>query len=63
MNRYSCYLFNGHSDAAAVREITADFDVKAVFLARTAATEAGYSRSELRQHHRVVRRENCRLAA
>ncbi len=59
MNRYSCYLFRDKDDVTDVKEITADIDVKAVFLARAAAAQAGYSHFELRQYHRVVRRERC----
>ena len=61
MNRYSCYLFRD-DDVTDIKEITADIDVKAVLMARAAATQAGYSHFELRQHHRVVRRECCRAA-
>ena len=63
MSRYSCYLFRDEDDVTDLEEITADIDVKAVLMARVAATRAGYSRFELRQHHRVVRRERCCAAA
>ena len=62
MNQYSCYLFSDDNHVT-VKEITADFDVKAVFLARSAATEAGYRRFELRHQQRVVRREGWYSAA
>ena len=39
MNRYSCYLFRD-DDVTDIKEITADIDVKAVLLARAAATQA-----------------------
>lgn len=58
MNRYCCYLFGEKNDVADVKEITADFDVKAVLLARAAATEAGYSHLEVRHDQRLVRRES-----
>jgi len=60
MNRYRCYLFGPKNDVIDVREITAEFDVKAVLLARAAATRAGCSRFELRHEQRVVRREDNR---
>ena len=63
MIRYSCYLFSEDNSITDVREITADFDVRAVLLARTAAAEAGYDRFELRHRDRVVRRERWRSAA
>lgn len=63
MNRYSCYLFRDNENVTDVKEITADIDVKAVFLARAAAAQTGSSHFELRQHHRVVRRERCCAAA
>jgi hypothetical protein len=63
MNRYSCYLFGDNDEVTDVKEITADFEVKAVLLARTVAVQAGYSRFELRQHHRVIRRERWCSAA
>ena len=62
MNRYCCYLFGGESDVTDVKEITADFDVKAVFLARAAAAATGHNRFELRHQDRVVRREVCSSA-
>ncbi len=63
MSRYSCYLFRDKDDVTDVKELTADIDVKAVFLARATAAEAGYSRFELRHQHRIVRRECCSAAA
>jgi hypothetical protein len=62
MNRYSCYLFRDE-DVADVKEIAAEIDVKAVLMARAAAAQASYSHFELRQHHRLVRRERCRAVA
>ena len=57
MNRYCCYLIGEKDAVADVKEIAADFDVRAVLLARAAAAEAGYSRFEVRHDQRVVRRE------
>jgi len=60
MNGYRCYLFGEKNDIVDVREIAAEFDVKAVLLARAAATRAGCPRFELRHKQRVVRREDSR---
>ncbi len=63
MNRYRCYLLGEENDVTEVTEIAADFDVKAVLLARAAAIRAGYRRFEVWQAERVVRREGLPLAA
>ena len=59
MNRYCCYLLDRENKVTDVKEIAADFDVRAVLIARTAAAQAGYYRFELRHRERVVRREVC----
>jgi hypothetical protein len=58
MGRYSCILMAENDEIMHVKEITADFDVKAVLLARAAATRLGCRRFELRQQQRLVRRED-----
>jgi hypothetical protein len=62
-NRYCRYLFGTENEVTDVKEIAADFDVRAVLIARAAATEAVYYRFELRHRERVVRREVCSSAA
>ncbi len=58
MGPYCCYLIAENDEIIEVKEIAADFDVKAVLLARAAATRLGCWRFELRQHQRIVRRED-----
>jgi hypothetical protein len=58
MNRYRCYLVGENDEVTDVKEITAEFDVKAVLLARVAAKRAGCRHFELRHEDRIVRRED-----
>jgi hypothetical protein len=61
MNRYRCYLRReDDDDIVDIREIAAEFDVKAVLLARAMARRVGCPRFELHHHQRVVRREDNR---
>jgi hypothetical protein len=63
MNRYHCYLVGAKHNVTEMKEIAADFDVKAVLLARDVAVRAGCSRFEVRQVERLVRREELTASA